>query len=81
MFLMPAKIRISFNNRRFLELKPAFLADETALLCVKNHRFLRGNALNEAVFSSCRFSKRWFYDMLTWQIMVFAFLFRQKSRR
>ncbi len=37
---MPAKIRISFKNRRFLLLKASFLADKTDLFSVKNRRFL-----------------------------------------
>ena len=36
---MPIKTRISFKNRRFLSLKAPLLADETAVFCIKNHRF------------------------------------------
>ena len=73
---MPIKIRISFKNRRFLVLKPPFLADTTILFSVKNRRFLREKAWNEAGFSFCRFLKMRFYAMRTWQIIDFAFLFR-----
>ena len=54
---MSTKIRVSFKNRRFLILKPPFLADKTALFSVKNHRFLREKGRNEPAFSSCWFSK------------------------
>ena len=57
MLLMSTKIRIIFKNRRFLILKPPFLADKTAIFSVKNHRFLREKGRNEPAFSSCWFSK------------------------
>ena len=78
---MPTKREISFKNRRFLRLIPTFLADETAVFCIKNHRFLREKARNEAVFFPCRFAKMRRYAMQTWQIVVFDFLFRKKSQR
>ena len=73
---MPTEIGISFKNRRFLTLKPTFLADKTDVFLRKNHRFLNEKAWNKALFSSCRFSKTWFYVMLTLQIIAFIFLFR-----
>ena len=73
---MPTKTRISFKNRRFLRLKPTFLADKTVVFSIKNHRFLKEKARNEACCCFFRFSKRRFYAMLTWQIIVFRFLFR-----
>ena len=76
MFSTPTIIRISFKNRRFLSLKPPFLADETVLFNINNHRFLRQKARNKALFSYCQFSKTWFYVMQTWQIVDFIFLFR-----
>ena len=76
---MLAKIRISFKNRRFLRLIPTFLADETAAFSAKNRRFLREKAWNETVFSACRFSNTRGYAMLTWQIIIFIFLVREKS--
>ena len=76
---MLAKIRISFKNRRFLRLKPTFLADKTVVFSIKNHRFLKEKARNEAVFSACRFSNTRGYAMLTWQIIIFIFLVREKS--
>ena len=60
MFLIFAKTRISFKNCRFLKLIPLFLADETIVFSIKNHRFLREKARNEAIFNSCQFSKMWF---------------------
>ena len=60
MFLIFAKTRIIFKNRCFLKMKPPFLADETIVFSIKNHRFLREKARNEAIFNSCRFSKMWF---------------------
>ena len=78
---MNLKIRISFKNRRFLSLIPPFLTDETVAFSGKNRRFLREKARNEAVFSVCQFSNTRGYAMLTWQIIVFDFLFRKKSRR
>ncbi len=72
---MSTTIRISFKNRRFLRLIPTFLADETAVFCIKNHRFLKGKARNDAVFFFSCFSKIWFYAIQTWQIIVFGFLF------
>ena len=79
---MMSKIRrISFKNRRFLSLIPSFLAKKTTVFSLKNHRFLNEKAWNYAVFSYCRFSKTWFYAMLTWQITIFGFLFRKKVRR
>ena len=73
---MTIKMRVRFKNRRFLTLKPAFLADTTAVFSIKNRRFLREKAWNEAGFSFCRFSKMRFYAMCTWQIIDFTFLFR-----
>ncbi len=73
---MPIKIRISFKNRRFLVLKPPFLVDKTAFFSVKNRRFLREKAWNEAVLSFSQFFKTRFYVMCTWQIIDFTFLFR-----
>ena len=78
---MSTKIRIRFNKHRFLTLKPPFLAYKTAAFSIKNHRFLREKARNEAVFSSCRSSKTWFYVMLTWQIINLGFLFHEKPRK
>ena len=60
---MNIKIRISFKKRRFLALKPPFLADKTVLFNVKNHTFLREKAKNEACFCFVRLSKTWFYAM------------------
>ena len=73
---MPIKTRISFKNRRFLSLKAPLLADETAVFCIKNYRFLNEKTRNEAVFISRLFSKTQCYAMLTWQIINFDFLFR-----
>ena len=73
---MSTTIRISFKNRRFLRLKPAFLADKTIVFSAKNHRFLREKAQNEAVSIFVCFSKNRFYAMQTWQIVTFNFLFR-----
>ena len=73
---MPIKIRISFKNRRFLVLKPPFLAYTTTFFSVKNRRFLREKAWNEAVLSFSQFFKTRFYAMRTWQIIDFAFIFR-----
>ena len=73
---MPIKIRISFKNRHFLVLKPPFLVDKTAFFSVKNRRFLREKAWNEAVLSFSQFFKTRFYAMCTWQIIDFTFLFR-----
>ena len=73
---MPIKTRISFKNRRFLSLKAPLLADETAVFCIKNYRFLNKKARNEAVFCYRWFSKTQRYAMLTWQIINFDFLFR-----
>ena len=81
MFLMSRKIGHGFKNCRFLRLIPPFLDDKIDLLSVKNHRFLREKARNEVCFCSWRFPKRWFYAMWTWQIIVFGFLFHEKSRR
>ena len=78
--LMPIRIWVTFKNCRFLTLKPLLLADETVVFSIKNHRFLREKARNQAVLSFCRFSKTRFYAMQTWQIVVFCFLFRKKSR-
>ena len=75
---MTIKMRVRFKNRRFLTLKPAFLADTTAVFSIKNRRFLREKARNEVVFRSYRFSKRWFYVMWTWQTVACGFLFRKK---
>ena len=57
---MCTEIGISFKNCRFLKLIPPFLADETIVFSIKNHRFLREKARNEAIFNSCWFSKMWF---------------------
>ena len=57
---MCTEIGISFKNCHFLKLIPPFLADETIVFSIKNHRFLREKARNEAIFNSCRFSKMWF---------------------
>ena len=76
---MPTEIGISFKNRRFLTLKPTFLAAKTDVFRKKNHRFLNEKAWNKALFSSCRFSKTQFYAMQTWKIIAFDFLFREKS--
>ena len=38
---MNIKKRINFKKCRFLCLKPAFLADKTAVFSVKNRRFFR----------------------------------------
>jgi len=43
---MPTKIEINFKPRRFLTLKPTFLADKTVVFCIKNHRFLNEKAWN-----------------------------------
>ena len=75
---MTIKMRVRFKNRRFLTLKPAFLADTTAVFSIKNRRFLREKARNEVVSCSYRFSKRWFYVMWTWQTVACGFLFRKK---
>ena len=77
---MFTKTRISFKKRRFLKLKPPFLADETDLFSIKNRRFCALKARNGVVFSSCRFSNMRFYAMQTWQIIVLGFLFRRKPR-
>ena len=77
---MCTKTRVSFKNRRFLKLKPPFLADETDLFSIKNHHFLILKVRNGVVFSSCRFSNMRFYAMQTWQIIVLGFLFLRKPR-
>ena len=71
-------MRVWFKNRRFLKLKPTFLADTTAVFSIKNRRFLREKARNEVVFCSYRFSKGRFYVMWTWQTVACGFLFRKK---
>ena len=70
---MTIKMRVRFKNRRFLTLKPAFLADTTAVFSIKNRRFLREKAWNEAVLSFSQFFKTRFYAMRTWQIIDFTF--------
>lgn len=60
---MNIKKRINFKKCRFLRLKPAFLADKTAVFSIKNDRFLREKARNEACFCFVRLSKTWFYAM------------------
>ena len=67
---MNIKIRICFKKRRFLALKPPFIADKTVLFNVKNHTFLREKQGMKLVFAlsgyrrhgfmPCRLSKSFF---------------------
>ena len=73
---MCTEIGISFKNCHFLKLIPPFLADETIVFSIKNHRFLREKARNEAIFQFLSVLEDVVFAMRTWQITVFCFLFR-----